>query len=261
MLTHKYSHSLRGFCPACAGSLALASSQGAHVTNPCVRIGVESQSDAFFLLCFLPLLFWRLQFKVDLDSTALLCTVDRVDFVFVWGLCCNEQLKRWRSSSACLCECTQDVFICCDLQRCRRETHSCSGKGGLWGCVPVLALAKQFLQRRPALCAHLKVGASHCTCNQQILFFLWWILTYRAKLNERGICSNVSWVLFKDTAVRKKYSNLHLSEMFISQFCKCVDTLLQRAGKHAKPAWVHVLLGFFVRWIVKTPPCLCTGLH
>lgn len=59
MLTHKYSHTLRGFCPACAGSLALASSQGAHVTNPCVRIGVDSQSDAFFFIVFFTIIILK----------------------------------------------------------------------------------------------------------------------------------------------------------------------------------------------------------
>lgn len=34
--------------------------------------------------------------------------------------------------------------------------------GGREDCEAVLALAKHFLQRRPAPCEHLEVGASHC---------------------------------------------------------------------------------------------------
>lgn len=58
------------------------------------------------------------------------------------------------------------VVICRDAG----ERHT-----AVWGredCEAVLALAKHFLQRRPAPCAHLKVGASHCTCTQQIFVFL-----------------------------------------------------------------------------------------
>lgn len=209
MLTHKYSHSPRGFCPACAGSLALASSQSTRDES------VHAHRCGNLRLYFMRFFGFAVEGRFWIQPL-LLCTDDRSDFVFV---CVRSLLLRRR-----VCEGAPRTYSSVLICRDAGERHSCSGRGRvrLWACACI----------SKTLCA--EVTCTECTFESSrvplALAISKYCFSFGGSLHvKQSLMSNKFLVMLSRSKTLQEeknytnYSHLHLSEISQSFISSCVS--------------------------------------